>query len=120
MSDTVPTNQLSRRSGAKAPSAKSPKTKPAARTAPASVKVEGGTTTRARRTSKSGIKADSRRVSAEERRQMIEVSAYYRAERRGFTGGSAVDDWLAAEIEVDRLLAMKATSRHPTSATRTG
>jgi hypothetical protein len=36
---------------------------------------------------------------------MIAEAAYYRAEQRGFEPGSELDDWLAAEIEVDALLA---------------
>lgn len=44
-------------------------------------------------------------VSEEERRRMIAEAAYYRAEKRGFFGGSSLDDWIAAEIEVDAKLA---------------
>ena len=43
-------------------------------------------------------------VSEETRRRMIEQSAYLRAERRGFTAGGEVEDWLLAEAEVDALL----------------
>lgn len=43
-------------------------------------------------------------VSADARRAMISQSAYLRAERRGFTPGSEIEDWLAAEAEVDALL----------------
>jgi hypothetical protein len=43
-------------------------------------------------------------VSAGTRRAMIEQAAYLRAERRGFAPGSEVEDWLAAEAEVDALL----------------
>jgi hypothetical protein len=43
-------------------------------------------------------------VTAEERHGMIERAAYLRAERRGFQGGSALEDWLAAEAEIDRQL----------------
>ena len=43
--------------------------------------------------------------TAAERREMISVAAYYRAERRGFAPGGADQDWLAAEAEIDRLLA---------------
>ena len=32
---------------------------------------------------------------------MIAMAAYYRAEKRGFTGGSQEDDWLQAEAEID-------------------
>jgi hypothetical protein len=38
------------------------------------------------------------------RRSMIAVSAYYRAERRGFADGLADDDWYAAEQEIECLL----------------
>jgi len=44
------------------------------------------------------------RLHPEMREQMIAVSAYYRAKGRSFIGGSDVQDWLAAEDEIDRLL----------------
>jgi hypothetical protein len=37
----------------------------------------------------------------EERRTLIALAAYFRAERRGFTPGQELDDWLAAESEID-------------------
>ena len=43
-------------------------------------------------------------VSADTRRAMIAQAAYLRAERRGFATGGEVEDWLAAEAEVDALL----------------
>lgn len=43
-------------------------------------------------------------VSKEQRLQMIEESAYYRAEQRRFQGGDPVADWLLSEKEVDDLL----------------
>jgi len=46
--------------------------------------------------------------SAAERREMISVAAYYRAERRGFAPGGAEQDWLEAEAEIDRLLTVMA------------
>jgi len=48
-------------------------------------------------------------IGSEERRQMIAAAAYYRAERRGFTGGSAEQDWLLAEAEIDRALGRPGT-----------
>jgi hypothetical protein len=45
-------------------------------------------------------------VSAEGRRAMIAEAAYLRAERRGFIPGHETEDWLAAEEEVDALLAL--------------
>jgi hypothetical protein len=43
-------------------------------------------------------------ITAEQLRQMIAEAAYFRAQRRGFRGGNPVDDWLAAEAEVQRAL----------------
>lgn len=39
------------------------------------------------------------------RREYVEVAAYFIAERRGFMGGDETADWLAAEAEIDRLIA---------------
>lgn len=39
-----------------------------------------------------------------ERWEMIAIAAYRRAEHRGFSGGSAEQDWLEAEAEIDREL----------------
>jgi hypothetical protein len=44
------------------------------------------------------------RISPEERHRLIAEAAYYRARQRGFTGGAEVEDWLAAEAEVDNKL----------------
>jgi hypothetical protein len=43
-------------------------------------------------------------ISENARRGMIAEAAYLRAERRGFSPGFEVEDWLAAEAEVDALL----------------
>jgi len=48
--------------------------------------------------------AESRPYNGEDRYQMIAEAAYFRAESRGFAGGSELDDWLAAEMEIDQLL----------------
>lgn len=47
-------------------------------------------------------------VGEDVRRQMIAEAAYLRAEQRGFDGGDPIEDWLAAEHEVDLLLAERA------------
>jgi hypothetical protein len=46
------------------------------------------------------------KISTEQRKQMIAEAAYFRAERRGFNGGSgdAFSDWVQAEGEVDERL----------------
>ncbi|MGH8202937.1 MAG: DUF2934 domain-containing protein [Steroidobacteraceae bacterium] len=43
-------------------------------------------------------------VSEDARRAMIAQAAYLRAERRGFAPGGEVEDWAAAEAEIDALL----------------
>ena len=40
-------------------------------------------------------------VSAERRHSMIARAAYYFSERRGFAPGHELDDWLAAESQID-------------------
>lgn len=45
-------------------------------------------------------------VSAFERYKMIEVAAYYLAEKKGFSGSSA-DYWVIAEKELNKKLAKK-------------
>ena len=44
------------------------------------------------------------RVSAEERWRMVATAAYHRAEKRGFAPGHEVEDWLAAEKDIDDVL----------------
>jgi Protein of unknown function (DUF2934) len=44
-------------------------------------------------------------VTGEERYQLIAKAAYLRAEQRGFSPGSELEDWLAAESDIDRMLA---------------
>jgi hypothetical protein len=41
------------------------------------------------------------KINAGLRRQMIAEAAYFRAERRGFSGGDPIRDWCEAEAEVD-------------------
>jgi hypothetical protein len=43
-------------------------------------------------------------TSPEERQRMIAEAAYFRALQRGFSGGDSVEDWLAAEREIDARL----------------
>lgn len=50
-------------------------------------------------------------ASGEQRLALIAEAAYFRAERRGFSGGSELEDWLQAEAEVDGFLASQSTAR---------
>ena len=44
-------------------------------------------------------------VTPEQRRhQMIAEAAYFRTEKRDFVGGDIEQDWLEAEVEIDRML----------------
>jgi hypothetical protein len=43
----------------------------------------------------------------QQRRQMIADVAYRRAEKRGFCSGKELEDWLAAEAEVDFALSFQ-------------
>ena len=43
-------------------------------------------------------------IGAELRHRMISEAAYYRYAERGYCDGYEVDDWLAAEAEIDHLL----------------
>ncbi len=44
------------------------------------------------------------KIDPEHRRRMIAETAYFIAEQRGFVAGAPLDDWLQAEVLVDRLL----------------
>jgi hypothetical protein len=53
-------------------------------------------------------------ISGEERHGMIAVAAYYLAEKRGFPGGGALDDWMTAEHQIDQMI----EGMHNSGATR--
>lgn len=50
------------------------------------------------------VMPDVQSMSAEERLELIQRIAYFRAAWRGWTSGSELDDWLHAEREVDAML----------------
>jgi hypothetical protein len=54
-------------------------------------------------------------VTAVQRQRMIAEAAYFLAQHRGFTDGDALQDWLVAEAEIDRVLAAQAGRRLPIS-----
>jgi hypothetical protein len=43
-------------------------------------------------------------VDQDHRRRLVAAEAYFLAERRGFTAGKELDDWVAAEAAVDSRL----------------
>ena len=48
--------------------------------------------------------ANAPAIGPQERHHLIEVAAYYVAERRGFHGASSHKDWLQAESEIDAMI----------------
>ena len=51
-------------------------------------------------------------VSAETRQNMIAEAAYYLAEKRGFAGNGAYDDWMKAEADIDAMLLNRIGKAH--------
>jgi Protein of unknown function (DUF2934) len=50
-------------------------------------------------------------VTPDERHRMIAEAAYHRAEKRGFTNGDPMQDWLEAEAQIEDELRNGRTSR---------
>jgi Protein of unknown function (DUF2934) len=50
------------------------------------------------------VAARSIGIDPEVRRKLVAAEAYYLAERRGFTSGNELEDWVAAEAMVDSKL----------------
>ena len=61
------------------------------------------TTTRKASTSKAKTADSSSQISPEERYRMVEVAAYFLAERNSFAG-NPVEYWSAAEAQISKLL----------------
>jgi hypothetical protein len=59
-------------------------------------------TKRGKRTA--GTAEDPRSLDRDARHSLVAAEAYYRAERRGFTAGHELEDWVAAERVIDSAL----------------
>lgn len=68
------------------------------------------TTERKKTSSKAGGRQGGA-VAEVPRHEMIAAAAYFRAEQRGFVGGDSLDDWLAAEAEIDERLRQASAPR---------
>lgn len=99
---------------AKKPSSKPAATKAATTAKPAAAKTATKPKAAAKATSKAAPKAAVKKpakvaagnkVPPAQRAHYIEVAAFYIAERRGFAPCDPLQDWVAAEAEIDRLLA---------------
>jgi len=96
--DTSPNPRSARKSGA----AKATSGKP---TGEKSVAVQSAQPERKAQRSDGARRAPAL-MDAERRRALIAETAYFRSERRGFEPGHEAEDWLAAELEIDRALAI--------------
>lgn len=56
------------------------------------------------------LSSNSQGDGLKDRHQLINEAAYFRAEKRSFVGGDPVEDWLAAEIEINASLNLSKNS----------
>lgn len=82
-----------------------PGSSPAQAAAKAPAKSSSKAAPRRARSVQADPPAQTAAVSEDQRRGMIAEAAFFHAEQRGFAPGGEVEDWLAAEAEVDALLA---------------
>ncbi len=67
-------------------------------------RAHGGTMAKGQRAPTPPASGMSGPASNEERARLIAEAAYYRAQARGFEPGQELEDWLQAEVEIDRAL----------------
>jgi hypothetical protein len=58
---------------------------------------------KAKATMKSKAGKAKKKISPEERIEMIRTAAYYLAEKRNYHGSHELDDWIEAEKEIDTI-----------------
>lgn len=101
---TAPRKKPAAKKAAKKSTAK----KPTASAAPTARKARPGNGAGAsKKTSATSPPAKSRSAKTprgKQRATLIQQTAYFIAEKRGFQGGDPVQDWLAAEKQVDKML----------------
>lgn len=92
----------------KKPAAKKPVSPPLAKTVAAkkpAVKATTTTTDKAAKSAPKRVKATP--IPDEQRRHMIATAAYYLATQRGFSGDCEMQDWFAAEMQIEAQLNSK-------------
>jgi Protein of unknown function (DUF2934) len=82
----------------------SPEKKPTRRKAAAEVPVLTESVAGTGMQAKRSPAANATSVDPNIRRQLVAAEAYFLAERRGFTAGGEIADWVAAEAVVDSRL----------------
>lgn len=93
----------------KTTSRKTPKAAAAEAPKKAKTATESGGEATPKRTRKSTVAASTPAdktvtITPEQRYRMISDAAFFRAERRGFVGGDAAQDWHDAEAEIDMII----------------
>lgn len=83
------------------------KTKPKKVVAKNQARASATTKSTNKKIASSKQKTASKSISPEQRQQMIEEAAYYIAEKKGFEAHSILDNWLAAEAEIDNQFSQK-------------
>ena len=92
------TAKTAAKSSVKKPAVVASTLKPTARTKQTKVTTEVAAASKPRVQKKTSLK---KIVAPEERYQMVAAAAYFLAERHGFSSGRALDDWVAAEKEIN-------------------
>ena len=107
-SDTKPKTKKKavKKSPTKKATAKSAATKTTTKT---ETKSKTKATASTETTRKKSTRAAKTSGNGKERLALIEQTAYFIAEKRGFVGGDPEQDWLLAEKQVDKLLKEKRT-----------
>jgi hypothetical protein len=107
-SDTKPKTKKKavKKSPAKKATAKSAATKTATKT---ETRTRAKAAAGAETTRKKSTRAAKNSGNGKERLALIEQTAYFIAEKRGFAGGDPEQDWLLAEKQVDQMLKEKRT-----------
>jgi len=110
---TTQTPKISSTEGASRPAATAAKA--AAKTSTEKAEKSTATASRAPRKSVTAPGAgtgtgNAIQVTPEERQRYVSEAAFFIAERRGFSGGCELEDWLQAEAQIDQLLA--GSTRH--------
>jgi hypothetical protein len=68
------------------------------------------------RTESAAAGATGTEVTSEEKHQLVAEAAYFRAERRNFSPGCELEDWLGAEAEIEMRLSKICPAGPPKNA----
>jgi len=74
-------------------------------TARAAVRAQRARKSARKRAPRTDARLTSINLAGEDRQRLIREAAYFRAEQRGFAPGRELEDWLAAELEIDAMFA---------------